>query len=231
MEMQNPKLAGSKPLVSTQKYLDISEIKENTIVLKDGSLRGILAISSTNFSLKSEDEQNAIISGYQSYLNSLDFPIQILIHSRVLDINGYLERLRGLMAGQTNELLRIQMSEYIEYIQKLVEYASIMSKSFYVVVPYSATPVNETWGSKLSRIFNPAGTIATSQESFERAKVKLDERVNHVAGGLGSMGLRALVLNTEELIELIYASYNFEYVAGITADEVEAASMEGVSIS
>src|SRR3989338_4978029 len=115
--------------------------------MKDGSLRGVVAVSSTNFALKSEDEQNALVAAYQGMLNSLDFPIQILIHSRVLDINSYLGKLKTLAAGQTNELLRIQMTEYIEYIGKLVEFANIMSKNFYVVVPFSSAPQHESWTS------------------------------------------------------------------------------------
>lgn len=221
MEMQSPKLVHSKPSESTQKYLDIAEIKENTIVMKDGSLRAVIVVSSTNFALRSEDEQNALIGAYQSFLNSLDFPIQILIHSRVLDINGYLEKLRELMASQTNELLRIQMAEYIEYAARLVEYASIMSKTFYVIVPYFTTPTKQTLGSRFRKFFNPAAQIAGHREAFERAKVKLDERVAHVVSGLGSMGLRSLVLQTPELIELLYLSYNFEFATALHAEAVE----------
>src|SRR3989344_2418570 len=172
--------AKNKAAESTQKYLDIAEIKDNTIILKDGSLRGVVAVSSTNFALKSEDEQNALIGGDQNLLNPPDFPLPILIHSRVLEIGGYLEKLRGLAAGQTNELLRIQMNEYIEYIGKLIEFANIMAKTFYVIVPFSSQPVRETFLSKVTGFLNPAAGIATNQEDFERAKIKLDERVNKV---------------------------------------------------
>src|SRR3989344_3045242 len=171
MEMQKKK--NSNPAYSTQKYINVAEIKENTLILKDGSLRAVIAVSSTNFALKSEDEQNALVAAYQGMLNSLDFPIQILIHSRVLDINSYLGKLKGLAGGQTNELLRIQMNEYIEYIGKLVEFANIMSKNFYVIVPFSANPVKETLGSKIRKFINPVAQIATSQEDFHRAKTKL----------------------------------------------------------
>src|SRR6185369_16239807 len=110
-------------------------IKQNTVVMKDGSIRAILVVSSTNFSLKSADEQNAMISAYQNFLNGLDFPIQIVMQSRKLDIHSYLDKLRGVMQQQTNELLRLQTQEYIEYISKLIEFASIMNKTFYVVIP------------------------------------------------------------------------------------------------
>jgi type IV secretory pathway VirB4 component len=226
MEMQNHKSSAAKHIEPTQKYLDVAEIKEDTIIMKDGSIRAVVVVSSTNFALKSEEEQNALISGYQNFLNSLDFPIQILIHSRILDIDGYLEKLRSLTASQTNELLRIQMTEYIEYISHLVEYANIMSKTFYVIVPYSATPVKQTLGSKIVRILNPAAQIATSQEGFEKAKVKLEERISHVSSGLGGMGLRSLVLNTEELIELLYNSYNFESGSPLAPREIAELDLE-----
>ena len=204
------KQSGGKNAVSTQKYLRIAAVRENTIVVKDGSLRAVLAVSSTNFALKSEDEQNALVSAYQNFVNSLDFPIQICVRSRVLDINGYLDKLRGLLAGQQNELLRIQMSEYIEYVGKLVEFANIMSKAFYVVVPYSAAAARPGLMSRLGRMFSPAAEVVQTREEFEEAKVKLEQRVDHVTGGLGAMGLRSMVLSTEELVELLYQSYNVD---------------------
>ncbi|MDP3993811.1 MAG: hypothetical protein U1C57_00805 [Candidatus Doudnabacteria bacterium] len=208
-EMQT-KSRTPKPPESTQKYLNISEVKDNVLVLRDGGLRAIITVSSTNFALKSEDEQNALTGAFQGFLNSLDFPVQILIHSRILDINGYLEKLQTLASGQTNELLRIQMTEYIEYVGKLVEYASIMSKTFYIVVPYSSAPVAEGFGGRIKKILNPAAGVAGAQEDFEKAKIKLEERVNHVISELGGMGLRSIVLRTEELVELLYLSYNFD---------------------
>ncbi len=221
VEMQSKKLAGVKPTEATQKYLDVSEIREDTVILKDGSLRAILAVSSTNFALKSEDEQNAIGAAYQGFLNSLDFPVQILIHSRILDINGYLEKMRSLESAQTNELLRIQMSEYIEYVAKLIEFANIMSKTFYVVVPYSAEAAKQGFLAKFTKILNPAGQIALNQSEFAAARAKLDERVAHVSSELGGMGLRSLQLRTEELIELLYQSYNFEAASPLHTEAME----------
>lgn len=216
----------SKPTESTQKYLDVAEVKDNSVIMKDGSLRAVVAVSSTNFALKSEDEQNALTSSYQNFLNSLDFPIQILIHSRILDVNSYLEKLRNIMASQTNELLRIQMVEYIEYISKLVEYASIMSKTFYVVIPYSGERVKETFFSRFRKVFNPAAQIVTREEDFEKAKVKLDERISHVISELSAMGLRSLILNTEELVELLYQSYNFDAASSLRPGSLEELELE-----
>lgn len=224
------KPAAKKSGASTQQFLNVAAIRENTIVVKDGSLRAVLTVSSTNFSLKSEEEQNALTAGYQNFLNSLDFPIQVLVRSRILDINGYLEKLRGLTASQTNELLRIQMTEYVEYVAKLVEFSNIMSKSFYVVIPYSAAPAQETFMSRVSRVFNPASAVVTSQESFERAKVKLEERINHVVTQLGAMGLRSMVLNTEELVELLFQSYNVDSAFPLHADDLAEIPVSDLSV-
>lgn len=221
MEMQNKKLSAGKPTEPTQKYLDVAEVREDCIILRDGSLRAVIAVSSTNFALKSEEEQNAIGAAYQGFLNSLDFPLQILIHSRILDINGYLDKLRSLESSQTNELLRIQMSEYIEYIAKLIEFANIMSKTFYVVVPYSTAPMKQTFIGKFGKFFNPAGTVAANREDFDRSKTKLDERIAHVSSELGGMGLRTMQLRTEELIELLYQSYNFDAASPLHAESLE----------
>src|SRR5690606_23400628 len=124
------------PASSTQTFLKIAEVKNDTIVLKNGGLRGVLSVSSINFNLKSEDEQNAIIYSYQGFLNTLEFPIQIVVRSKQLDIDDYLEDLKKVGENQTNQLLQQQTFEYIEYVSKLVEYADIMEKEFYVIVPY-----------------------------------------------------------------------------------------------
>jgi type IV secretory pathway VirB4 component len=221
MEMQSGQLAGNKPTASTQSHLDVAEIKEGTVVLKDGSLRAVLVVSSTNFSLKSSEEQNALIAAYQSFLNSLDFPVQVLMQSRKLDINTYLDKLRGIMQGQTNELLRLQTQEYIEYITKLVEFASIMNKTFYVIVPYTIDVAKEGFFNKLGSLFNPAGTISTKKSDFENHREGLYTRANHVSATLNGMGLRTIILNTEELVELLYNSYNLNAASPIRIKKIE----------
>lgn len=221
-EMQSSQLAGNKPTASTQSYLDIAEIKEGTMVLKDGSLRVVIAVSSTNFSLKSNEEQNALINAYQNFLNSLNFPIQIVMQSRKLDIHTYLSRLRSYMQEQSNELLKLQTQEYIEYIGKLVEFASIMNKTFYVVVPYSSgIAIQEGFLSKLGKIFNPVKGISSRKLEFEKSREQLTQRVNQITGELGSMGLRSIVLSTEELIELLYNSYNPTNSAQIKIKDIQ----------
>jgi type IV secretory pathway VirB4 component len=207
-EMHSNQLTGAKPAMSTQSHLDVAEIKEGTVVLKDGGLRAVIVVSSTNFSLKSLEEQNALVNSYQSFLNSLDFPIEILMQSRKLDIHSYLDKLRSIMQTQTNELLRMQTQEYIEYVGKLIEFASIMNKTFYVVVPYSGVTANEGFMKRLSQLLNPVSGISAKEQGFEQHRELLYQRVLHITASLGSMGLRSLVLSTEELIELLYNSYN-----------------------
>lgn len=219
--MQSKAMAGSKPSASTQAYLDVAEIKEGTIIMRDGSIRAVLVVSSINFSLKSGDEQNALISSYQNFLNSLEFPIQILLQSRKLDIHAYLDKLRSIMQQQTNELLRMQTQEYIEYIGKLIEFASIMNKTFYVVVPLTTSAVKIGVVSKVMNLFSPAGEISVKKRDFDRIRGELMERVNQVGSGLGSMGLKTLSLNTEELVELIYNSYNLNTASPIKIKSVE----------
>jgi type IV secretory pathway VirB4 component len=218
-EMQN--LSKAKIAASTQAYLDVQEVKEGTIVMRDGSLRAVLAVSSTNFSLKSGDEQNALIGSYQNFLNGLEFPIQILMQSRKLDINAYLDKLRGVAQQQTNELLRVQTQEYIEYISKLIEFASIMNKSFYVIIPLSTGAVKTGLIQKITNLFNPAREISLKSHDFEQAREELLKRINQVVSGLAQMGLKTIALNTEECIELIYNSYNMDTATPIKITNVD----------
>ena len=134
--MPENKLAKNRINASTQEYLDIAEIKDDTVIMKDGTLRAVLLVSSINFALKSEDEQNAVIDGYVRFLNNLNFTLQIVIQSRELDINNYLDYLKVKEKEQTNKLLKSQTGEYIEYIKELTSLGKIMNKRFYVVVPY-----------------------------------------------------------------------------------------------
>jgi type IV secretory pathway VirB4 component len=200
---------------STQSYLRISEIKSDTLIMDDQSLVGIVAVSSTNFALKSEEEQTALIAGYESFLNTLDFEIQILMQSRKMEISGYLEKLKLIMEQQTNELLRVQTAEYIEFISKLIENASIMNKSFYIIVPYTPTLLAGAKNSGgLFGIFkrNKDVSAQTTEKlkDFQENRNQLDQRLNTVVGSLAALGLKAIPLKTEEIIELIYTSYNMD---------------------
>lgn len=193
--------------LSTQKYLDIAEIKDSVVIMKSGGLRSVLMVSSINFALKSIDEQDAIIYHFQSFLNSLDFSIQILINSRKLNIENYLDVLRETEKRQTNELMRMQTASYIEYIQGLVKMANIVSKTFYIVVPFSAAETKEGGMAKLKATSN-ATQIVSSREVFEKYRDQLFQRVDHIIENLSGTGLRMTMLNTQELIELYYNLYN-----------------------
>lgn len=197
----------SKP--STQVHFPIAEIKGDTVILKDGTLRAVLLASSINFALKSEDEQNALISGYVGFLNSLDFPIQIVIQSRRLQIKPYLEKLAQLEKTQTNELLRVQTADYRAFVTELVDIGQIMTKRYYVVVPYDPLTNNrKSFWSRLKELTKPALTLRLKDEQFQNRKKDLDMRIRQVQGGLESMGLNAAQLDTQSLIELYYSTYN-----------------------
>ena len=134
--MSTNKRSTPKPGPSTQRFLDIAEIRENVVVLKDGTLRAVMMVSSINFALKSEDEQQAIIQGYMQFLNGLEYPIQVVIQSRKMNIDGYLGRLKTQEETITNELLKAQIRDYTSFINELVELGEIMQKRFFVVVPF-----------------------------------------------------------------------------------------------
>lgn len=202
--------ASSTPAVaSTQKYLNILAIRDGMVILRDGGIRTILEVGSLNFALKSEDEQNGMLYQYQQFLNSLKFPIQIVMQSRRLDLYTYLKMLKELLEKQTNDLIRIQTEEYINYIERLLTKANIMDKKFYVVIPFfpggveKATMVDRVLGAG-----SKSGEVHFTKEQFAEYKKQLDERVNVISGGLGSMGLRVSPLDTQQIIELLYVIYN-----------------------
>jgi type IV secretory pathway VirB4 component len=210
MESLHSEKLGKKTSTSpTQGFLDVAEVEEDTIVLKNGSLRSVLAVSAINYDLKSSEEQDAIIEQYQNFLNSIDFPIQILISSRKLNMDHYLEFIESKEKEQHNELLRLQISEYKNFINQLVSVSNIMDKNFYIVVPFA--PIENTekgFFSNLSNMINPQKNILEKRESFETYRTQLFQRVDHIIAGLSGIGLRIVPLKTQELIELLYESYN-----------------------
>ncbi|MBT4121027.1 MAG: hypothetical protein HOA57_02935 [Candidatus Magasanikbacteria bacterium] len=194
---------------SAQTYLPISEIKDGVVILKDGTLRSVLLTSSINFSLKSEDEQNALISSYVSFLNSLDFPMQIVVQSRQLQIKPYLEKLVKLEKEQPNELLRAQIADYRAFVGELVDIGQIMTKKFFVIVPYDpASSRKKSFWSRLKEVARPAISVRLKDERFQKRREDLDQRVRKVLSGLQGMSLEVVQLDTQSLIELYYSSYN-----------------------
>lgn len=194
---------------STQRFLPVAEIRDDMVLMKDGTLRQILLVSSLNFDLKTDQEQGAIIQGYIQMLNGLTFPLQVVIQSRRLNISDYLDRLKEVERDQQNELLRMQTLEYRQYVSELVEIADIMSKRFFVVVPYSThkSGVKSFW-VRVKELFQPARVIKIQEKQLEKYREELDRRVDLVRSGLESIGLKTELLDTQALIELMYESYN-----------------------
>ena len=195
---------------TTQAHLPIADIREGVVVLKDSSMRTVLIVSTVNFDLKNEDEQNALIYAYQNFLNSLEFPIQIVMQSRRLDLTAYLAKLESRFSQMQNPLLRLQTENYIIFIRELLKIANIMKKRFFVVVPYYPPLLKkEDFMAKLKSSFGSKNQ-QIDMTHFVDYKKELLQRTNVVAQHLASFGLRAVQLSTQELIELMYQTYNPE---------------------
>ncbi|MES2087928.1 MAG: hypothetical protein V4467_02955 [Patescibacteria group bacterium] len=198
---------------ATQDFVPIKEVRDGIVVLKDGSFRAILMTSSLNFALKSEDNQNAIILQFQNFLNSLDFSIQLFIESRKLDIRPYIALLEDRYKNQTADLMKIQTREYIEFIKTFTENTSIMTKTFFVVVPFAAAPLQMKKGvmdfaGKLLTRKQAEEKIQQKQDNFEESRSQLLQRISVVEQGLMRCGIRAVELGTEEVVELYYKIFN-----------------------
>ncbi len=197
--------AGAK---STQDFVPIREVRDGVVVLKDGSLRAILLASSLNFALKSEDEQTAFILQFQNFLNSLDFSVQIFIESRMLDIRPYVATLEAAYKEQLDDLMRIQIREYIEFVKSFTEAANIMTKNFFVVVPYASGSMPMSKNSSSVLPWKKAASAADLNRTFEEEASQLEQRIGIVQQGLVRTGVRTVQLGTEEVIELLYKMFN-----------------------
>ncbi len=198
-----------KNIPTAQAHVPIAEVKNDTVVMKDGTLRAVLMVGSVNFGLLNEEEQESIISSYVSFLNSLDHPLQICIQSRKLNINPYLDSLRERRENIENDLLKAQMSDYISFINETVTMRSITSKQFYVVIPYDPmTNKKKGFWSRLNDALNPINLIRLKEDVFKKRKSELDSRVRLIESGLAGMNLDVIRLDTQALIELYYSSYN-----------------------
>jgi len=198
---------------ATQQFLEVQDIREGALILKNNSIRGVLMVSSINFALKSEEEQTATVYAFQNFLNSLDFFFQIIIQSRNINITPYLDSLKDLEEKQTNQLLKEQTASYREFIKNMVVGDVVMTKNFYVVVPYE---IMELLGVKsVTKSFNFLKKSPTSQQGqklkddeFQRCKSQLWQRMEYLAMGLRRCGLEAVPLTTPELIELFWAIHH-----------------------
>jgi len=207
------------PDTSTQRYLPFSQIRENVILMKDNSSRVVLKCSTINFLLKSTEEQDAIIMSFQRFLNSINFPIQIMVRSSKLDIDQYLQDLNTRAVKQKNPLLQNQTYEYIEYLKKLIEVAQIMKKDFYIIVPFDEVenesvrntsfiaPLSDFWNSVFNNSVDVAKLRAQIQQ-FGKSKKGLFWRVNTVKTGLENMWIKANDLDKKELVKFLTDYYN-----------------------
>jgi hypothetical protein len=220
---------------ASQIFVNIAEIKDNCVVLKDGGLRAILKVSSVNFDLISEQEQNMIIYSYENFLNSLEFPIQILIRSKKLDIEKYLIQMSELAKHQHNVLLQQQTYSYIDFVSQLVELADIMEKEFYVVVPkdpFRAEKIN--FFKKFMSSLNPADNLLeyrTRLREFESLKKGLNQRVTMIQNNLSRTGVHVARMNTKELITLYYEVYNPGTAEAQKVTDVSALNLESTPLS
>jgi hypothetical protein len=192
---------------ATQEFVPIKEIRDGIIVLKDDDLRAIVLANSINLSLKSADEQQATILQFQNFLNTLDFPVQISAQSRKLDIRPYLLLLEDRMRVQSEPLLKLQTKEYIEFIRSFTENVSIMTKSFFVIVPYTHTSIRPA-KNFVGKIFGKEENKAAEQIDFEEKRSQLEERVGVIQQGLARCGIKTAQLGTEEIVEVFYKVFN-----------------------
>lgn len=214
---------------TTQAHLPIVQIKDGVAVLKDGTLRSVVLVSSINFALKSEDEQNAIISAYVGFLNGIDFPLQIVVQSRKLYIQPYLDKLKEIERTERNELMQVQIADYRSFVNELVQIGNIMTKRFYVVVPYDPlSNKKKGFWDRLQEVMKPAVTIKLKEEKFQKRKYDLDLRVRQVMSGLESIGLQVALLDTQALIELYYSTYNPDISIGEQLQPIQELSIEDI---
>ncbi len=190
------------PEAATQDFLQFDQVREGVVILKNKALRGILMVNSLNFALKTSEQKKSIIYQFQEMLNSLDFPLQIYLNSRQLNITGYLEKLEELEKEQDNELLQTQTESYRKFISKTVETNTIMSKNFFVVVPYTLLEAQKKAGGKVPKVHK------MTEQKFQRAKRQLWQRMEFVALGLRRCGLKAVPLTTPEIIELFWSIHH-----------------------
>lgn len=193
---------------ATQDFVSIKDIRDGVIIQRNGQLCMVLLASSINFALKSTDEQQGILLQFQQFLNTLDFTLQIYVQSRRLNIEPYIAQLQSMDKSQDNDLMRIQLREYIEFIKTFTRDVEVMSKSFFVVVPYSPAQINlkKDFGS----VFSPGGnnSALSAEARFEEHRLQLEQRLSLVADGLTRVGVKSIVLKQDELVELFYHIYN-----------------------
>jgi hypothetical protein len=192
----------------TQDFVPITEIRDGVLMTSDTEMRAVLICSSLNISLKSADEQQAIIAGFQTFLNSLEFSCQIFVQSRRLDIRPYIALLEDRAKNINEDLLKVQIREYMEFIKDFTDKRNIMTKNFFVVVPYGLPLVNTSGGLPFGKKKTGTESKQIKIEQFEEARSQLEQRVSVVSQGLTRIGVRVARLGTEEIVELFYKLFN-----------------------
>ena len=192
---------------ATQDFVPIKEIRDGVVMLKDGSMRAVVMASSINFALKSADEQQGVIMQFQNFLNGLDFSIQISIQSRQLDIRPYISTLEGRYKNETGDLMKIQIREYIQFIKNFVDQTSIMTKTFFVVIPFSPGSVSAS-SNPLNILGGKSSGSSSRKDNFDENRTQLEQRIGTVSQGLSRCGIRTIQLGTEEIVELFYKIFN-----------------------
>ncbi len=201
---------------STEQFVEIADIRDNVVILKNGSLRAIIEVAAINFELRSEEEQIAILQNFQRFINSVDFPIQIASISRKLNIDDYLKVIAQSVEATDNELIKIQGLEYSNFIKELSELANIMQKKFFVIVPFYPTNITAPSAKGLlegvREILGPSKTTAVrlDEEKFQTAQNQLLQKVELIYGGLVGLGIKSQLLQKEELMSLFYGIYNHD---------------------
>ncbi len=195
------------PKNATQEFVPIDDVRDGIVILKSGGMRGILMASSVNFSLKSDDERQAILLQFQDFLNSLDFLVQIVVQSRRLDIRPYVALLENRYKEQTNDLMKIQIEQYIAFVKSFTESTNIMTKNFFIIIPYDSAIISSK-GGLLSSFSKKEESKETKEENFEEKKNQLEQRMGIVEQGLVRCGVRVAKLGTDEVVELFYKIFN-----------------------
>ncbi len=217
----------SHPGQPTQRFLDIAEVKDDLVIMKDGTIRAVLLVSSINFALKSLDEQNAIVQAYMQFVNSIDFPIQVLIQSRKMNIDKYMQQISDSEKQLSNDLLKRQIRDYKDFVKQLVKLGDIMQKRFYIVIPLNpAVSKSKGFFQRMQEIIVPTSLIRMSDERFKKQVFDINLRVSQITSGLSSMSLAAAQLDTQSLIELYYNAYNPDLAENQPLVEVERLQLE-----
>lgn len=200
---------------STQQFVEVKEIRDGVVYLKNGGLRRVFMVSGVNFDLKSFEEQEVILASFQRFLNTLDFGIQFYIHSRKVNIDGYLEKIRARKNEEENELMKVQIDDYVDFVRSFVQDNPVISKTFFAVVPYDSVDVKKA-AARFFSVFGrqkAAENQATDERMEEQKKIlQLNQRADEVKAGLASIGLQAAALDDDVLMELFYNLYNPQFI-------------------